>query len=107
MSSDDHDDDDLVETTLTTGIEVELDPKAEIGAVIDDLEALLKSGDVIGALTSKGVNGSIALLAVDGLRSYLAGDKASAAEDFATVAEEIRGRLAVAAEPPGRGEPTN
>jgi hypothetical protein len=89
-----NDEDDPIETTLTTGIEVELDPKAEINAVVDDLEALLKNGDVIGALTAKGVNASIALLAVDGLRSYLAGDKKAAAEDFATAAEEIRGRLA-------------
>ena len=90
----DDDSDDLIETTLT-GVEVELDPRAEIAAVLDDLEALLKNGDVIGALTGRGVNASLALLALDGLRGYLAGDKAAAADDLATVAEEIRGRLGV------------
>jgi hypothetical protein len=71
-----------------------LDPGSEIAAVFDDLETLLKNGDVISALTSRGINASIALLAADALRAYLAGRKAEAAEDFATVAEEIGGRLA-------------
>jgi hypothetical protein len=99
MSGDD--DDDILETTQTTGVEVELDPRAEIAAVLDDLEALLKNGEVIGALTNRGVNASLALLALDGLRSYLAGEKPAAADDFATVAEEIRGRLAASAKDGG------
>jgi hypothetical protein len=92
MSQDD--DDDILETTQTTGVEVELDPRTEINAVLDDLESLLKNGDVVGALTNRGINASLALVALDGLRSYLAGEKAAAAEDLATAAEEIRGRLA-------------
>jgi len=88
------DDDDLLETTINQGEEVSLDPSREIGAVLDDLEALLKNGEVIGALTTKGVNASIALVAIGGLRHYLRNNKAEAAEDFATVTEEIQGRLA-------------
>ena len=82
------------ETTIDTGTEVSLDSSAEIDAVLDDLEALLKNGDVISSLTLKGVNASIALVAIGGLRHYLAARKAEAAEDFGTVAEEIVGRLA-------------
>ena len=95
--SDERDEDDLLENTQTTGVEVELDPRAEITAVLDDLESLLKNGDVIGALTNRGINSSLALVALDGLRSYLAGDKAAAADDLGTVAEEIRARLAASA----------
>ncbi|WP_437601444.1 hypothetical protein [Sorangium sp. So ce590] len=88
-----------------------IDPGPELTAVFDDLETLLKNGDVIAALTSRGINGSLALLAADALRAYLAGRKAEAAEDFATVAEEIRGRLAASAEGTGtdagsQGEPS-
>jgi hypothetical protein len=85
---------DVFETTLDTGMEVAIDPGAELNAVIDDLEALLKNGDVIAVLTNRGVNASIALVAATALRAYVAGDKAAAAEDFTTVAEEVRGRLA-------------
>lgn len=88
------DDDDLIDTTIDTGQEVALDPRAELAAVVDDLEALLKNGEVIGSLTSRGINASLALLAVSGLRAYLAGHKAEAAEDLGTAAEEIRGRIA-------------
>lgn len=70
-----------------------IDPSPELDAVFEDLETLLKNGDVIAALTVRGINASLALLAADALRAYLAGRKSDAAEDFATVAEEIRGRL--------------
>ena len=93
---------DLLETTVDTGVEITLDPKAEIDAVIDDLEALLKNGEVIGKLSGAGINASLALLAVDALRRYLGGDKAGAAEDFATVAEEIQVRRAAGS--PSGGE---
>ena len=88
-------DDDATEITTTSGLEVEIDPTREIAAVMDDLDALLKNGDVIEALTKKGVNASLALLALTGLRSYLEGDKVSAAEDLATAAEDILGRAAM------------
>jgi len=89
MAASDDDDD----RTIGTGSRFRVDPSREIGSVLDDLEELLKNGDVIAALSERGVNASIALTAIEGMRSYLEGKKADAAEDFAMVAEEIRGRL--------------
>src|SRR4051812_10969161 len=90
-----HDDDDMPQdSTVNTGAEIELDARSEINAVLDDLESLLKNGEVIGSLTLQGVNASIALVAVEGLRHYLQNQKVEAADDFGTVTEEIRGRLA-------------
>jgi hypothetical protein len=85
--------DDLLDTTLDPAIEFTLDPHRELEAVLDDLEALLKNGEVIGALTGRGINASLALIAAGGLRAYLAGKKAEAAEDLSTAADEIRGRI--------------
>lgn len=90
-------DDDLLDTTINTGSEVSLDPTAELTAVLEDLEALLKNGEVIASLTTRGINSSIALVALTGLRAYLEGRKADAAEDLGTAAEEVRGRLAAIA----------
>jgi hypothetical protein len=64
----------------------------EIDDLFDELDALLKNGEVGGALISLGVNTSLAMVAADGLRAYFHGDKARAAEDLSTVAEEIRER---------------
>jgi hypothetical protein len=69
------------------------DPTAELAELFDDLETLLKNGDVIATLTGRDLNASLALVAANALRAYLKGSKADAAEDFATVAEEIRARL--------------
>ena len=91
------DDDERAGEGISLGTKVELDPTREIDEVLGELEALLKRGDVGQALSARGVNTSLAMLAVDGLRAYLAGDKAHAAEDLGTVAEEIAGRLAAAA----------
>ena len=57
------DDDDR---TIGGGASFRVDPSREISSVLDELEDLLKNGDVIAELS---------------------------AEDFAMVAEEIRGRL--------------
>jgi hypothetical protein len=84
---------DILDNTFDGGLEVTVDPFRELDAVLDDLEALLKNGEVIGALTSRGINGSLALVAAGGLRAYLEGRKADAAEDLATAAEEIRARI--------------
>ncbi len=92
---------DILETTIDTGEEIALDPSGEIDAVLGDLEALLKNGDVMSSLADRGINTSLALVAASALRSYLAGKKAEAAEDFATVAEEIQARLAVGRGPNG------
>lgn len=89
--------DDILDTTIDTGQEVAIDPSAELDAVMDDLEALLKNGEVIGMLTNRGVNASIALVAFTGVRAYVKGKKAEAADDLGTAADEIRGRLATSA----------
>ncbi len=99
------DDDDDRDAPLGKAFKV--DPSKEITSLMDELEELLKNGDVVEALTNKGVNASLALTAIDGLRAYLAGRKAQAAEDLGTVAEEIKGRLALGFEPTnGHGEPS-
>jgi hypothetical protein len=86
-------DEDILSTTLDQGTEATIDPQREIEVLLEDLEALLKSGEVVSALTGKGINASLALLAAGGLRAYLGGHKAEAAEDLATAAEEIRARI--------------
>ena len=90
MSTSDDDDDDR---GISLGQTVTFDPSREVSSVMDELEDLLKNGDVIAALSNKGINASLALVAIDGLRAYLEGRKAQAADDLGTVAEEIRGRL--------------
>ncbi len=64
----------------------------ELDEVFDDLDALLKNADVADALSSRGVNISIALTAAYGLHAYLHGDKTTAIEDLSTAAEEIASR---------------
>ncbi len=59
---------------------------------LDRLDELLKNHEVGAALTLRGVNTSLAMTAAFGLRAYLNGDRASAIEDFGTVAEEISAR---------------
>jgi hypothetical protein len=66
----------------------------EIDDVFEDLDSLLKNPEVGAELTANGVNTSLAIVAAEALKAYLAGDKARAAEDFETVAEEISSRLA-------------
>ncbi len=89
MGSSDDDDD----RRVSLGQTFRVDPSQEVSSVLDELEDLLKNGDVIQALSNKGINASLALVAIDGLRAYLDGRKAEAADDLGTVAEEIRGRL--------------
>jgi hypothetical protein len=71
-------------------------PLGEITDVLGELDTLLKNPDVGAALAERGVNISLALVGVDGLRAYLEGDKERAAEEFSTLAEEVTARLAVA-----------
>jgi hypothetical protein len=65
---------------------------AELDGLFDELDALLKNRDVEQALAARGINTSLAMVAADGLRAYLKGDKARAAEDLGTAAEEIEHR---------------
>lgn len=81
---------------VSLGKSFKVDPSKEIANVMDELEDLLKNGDVVEALSDKGINASLALTAIDGIRAYLEGRKAQAAEDLGTVAEEINARLALA-----------
>lgn len=67
----------------------------ELREVFEDLDALLKNPEVGSELAHNGVNISLAIVAAEALRAYvLEGDKARAAEDFETVAEEIAHRHA-------------
>ena len=96
MASDDDDDgrDDVEITMASESVKPDAyDPTRELNEVFEDLETLLKNGDVVGYLTHKGINASLALTAMDGLRAYLQGQKHAAAQDFADVADEIRARL--------------
>jgi hypothetical protein len=67
----------------------------ELAELMEELRTLLKTSEVVAALTDRGVNASLALVAMDGIDAYLRGDKLDAAEDLRTVAEEIEGRLAM------------
>jgi hypothetical protein len=73
---------------------------AELDDLFDELDQLLKNVDCGAALASKGVNVSLALVAAEGLRAYLKGDKARAAEELGTAAEEIAARMRLNAERP-------
>jgi hypothetical protein len=65
----------------------------ELEDLLTELETLLKNPDLGSALAARGVNVSLALVGTEGLRAYLQGDKARAAEEFDTLAEEIKTRL--------------
>lgn len=66
----------------------------EIREVFEDLDTLLKNPEVGAVLTERGVNVSLAIVAAEALLAYVEGDRERAAEDFDTVAEEIKTRLA-------------
>jgi hypothetical protein len=66
---------------------------AAAARLLRELESLLKHPSVGIELGHRGVNTSIALLAVQGLTAYVEGNRARAQDDFATVAEEIKARL--------------
>ncbi|MEZ4301840.1 MAG: hypothetical protein R3B70_43295 [Polyangiaceae bacterium] len=90
------DDDDLGQDDLLKTIEMRaahLDPTSEIEALLGELDDLLKNGDVVAALSARGINSSVALLAAQGLSAYLRGEKAQGADDLQAAAEEIRDRL--------------
>lgn len=66
----------------------------EMREVFEDLDTLLKNPEVGAVLTERGVNVSLAIVAAEALLAYVEGDRERAAEDFDTVAEEIKTRLA-------------
>ena len=63
-----------------------------IDRVLDDAERLLKTPALEADCARRGVNTSLALLAIQGVRAYLMGQFLRGADDLATVAEEIRAR---------------
>jgi len=67
-------------------------PLGEIDDVFGELETLLKNPEVGTALAGKGVNTSLAMLAMDGLAAYLRGDKSKAVEELSQFVEEVRAR---------------
>jgi hypothetical protein len=91
------DEDEDIEETMTSSMTSAMDSRPELTKLLGEIEWLLKDGGIIASLTARGINASLALVAVHGLRAYLVqNNKAQAAEDFSTVAEEIYGRLAAA-----------
>jgi flagellar motor protein MotB len=65
----------------------------EIYDLLDELDECLKNAELDASLTARGINSSLAILVSDALRAYLRGEKAQAAEDLETAAEEIAARL--------------
>jgi hypothetical protein len=96
MHDDDHDDRGERVGSALGGI----DPTRELSELLGELGALMKNPDVTEALSKRGVNASLALVALEGLGAYLVGDKAQAADDLRTVAEEIEARLQFGVTPP-------
>jgi hypothetical protein len=72
----------------------------ELDDVFEDLVTLLKNPEAGAELAARGINSSLAIVAAEGLKAYVDGDKARAAEDFATVAEEIAARSQMMPAPP-------
>jgi hypothetical protein len=82
--------------------------RKELREVFEDLDSLLKNPEVGTELASRGVNISLAIVAAEALHAYVVdGDKARAAEDFETVAEEIATRHAASAASKGDGAARN
>lgn len=87
-----------LEETMASPVSMVLDPRVDLKRMLGEIEWMLKEGGVVASLTSRGINASLALLVVQGLRAYVIDDdKAQAAQDFSTAAEEIFSRLAASA----------
>lgn len=61
--------------------------------LLENVSALLKDPHLGFEFASRGVNTSLALLAVEGIIAYLEGNKRRAADDLSTVADEIKARI--------------
>lgn len=64
----------------------------EFSDLLDEVDDMLKMPDFIAHLAEKGVNSSLAMLAVEGLRAYTEGDRSKACEDLSAFVEEVRAR---------------
>jgi hypothetical protein len=69
------------------------DSSAAAIRMLEEVEAMLKDVQLAMDFGRRGVNTSLALVGVQGLMAYLRGEKARAADDLSTVADEIRSRL--------------
>ena len=67
-------------------------PLQEIDDVFEELETLLKNPEAGAALTAKGVNTSLAMLALDGLAAYLRGEKDKALDELQQFVDEVKAR---------------
>jgi hypothetical protein len=74
-------------------------PFEELLVVLDELTMLLKNPDVTATLSERRVNASLAMVAVDGLRAYVEGNRTRAMEEFSCVAEEIAARASFGSTP--------
>ena len=72
---------------------------AELDAVFDEVDKLLKKPEAGAELAETGVNASLAMTLVDGLRAYLHGDKGTALLELGTATDEIAARMASWARP--------
>jgi hypothetical protein len=61
--------------------------------LFDELEDLVKRPENGAELSERGINSSLVLLTVQGLRAYLKGDSKTAADDLGTAADEMSARL--------------
>ncbi len=68
----------------------------EVDDLFAELDQLLKNPDAGAQLAENGVNISLAIVAADGLKAYLHGEKERAAEELGTAAEEISARILAA-----------
>jgi hypothetical protein len=66
----------------------------ELDDVFAELDELLKNTDVGVELAARGVNVSLAMTLLDGVRAYLRGEKEQALLDLGTATDEIAARLA-------------
>jgi len=66
----------------------------EIDDVFAELEALLKTADVGAELAERGINVSLAMTLIEGVRAYFRGDKQQAILELGTATDEIAARLA-------------
>ena len=67
-------------------------PLDEIDDVFEELETLLKNPEVGAALAAKGVNASLAMLAMDGLAAYLRGEKEKGLDELQQFVDEVKAR---------------
>jgi hypothetical protein len=81
----------------------------ELEDVFEELDTLLKNPDVGQELAARGVNTSLAMTLLDGVRAYLRGEKAQALVDLETATDEIAARFVRSRQGDtgeGRGQPS-